>query len=126
MAAKAVSVSPRLQGISRGEGMKSQQAFIEAARGIAELIQGRAEALEPEIRQTEARLREMEAERQAARDTPERLTNFTPMVGGNYQCPLCWIIKEARRPVRPLVSNTRGDAFVCDACAFEVVVPESQ
>jgi hypothetical protein len=87
MAAKAVSVSPRLQGISRGEGMKSQQAFIEAARGIAELIQGRAEALEPEIRQTEARLREMEAERQAARDTPERLTNFTPMVGGNYQCP---------------------------------------
>ena len=103
--------------------MARNDAFLEAAREIAEMIQQRITNLEREGQEIETRLRQINAQQQVARGLSERLLNFQPMRGSDYQCPRCWVEYEKRSAMRPVTSNTDDDFFECPVCGFEVEVP---
>ena len=84
-------LSPVLWGWSWRGSVARNDAFTEAARDLAEMIQQRVTNLEREGQEIEARLRQINQQRKVARGLTERLLNFRPMRGTNYQCPRCWV-----------------------------------
>ena len=82
----------------------------------------RAQSLKPERLKIEKRLQEIEAVMDAAHLCHQRARDFSPDVGRNLQCPCCWILHEAKATLTPIPSDTKDDAFRCDACGQTVQI----
>jgi DNA-directed RNA polymerase subunit M/transcription elongation factor TFIIS len=87
---------------------------------LAKYAQNHAAVLQQELVQVEARKRELEARFHTAKFAQERLQQFVPTRGSEFQCPRCWIEHEtlsALRPTRRGSGNT--DIFECNRCKYE-------
>ena len=86
---------------------------------IANHIEGNALALKREFLQVKAHEAELQASINAASAARERSRNFVPLVGGDYQCPSCWVERERKASLRPVDSENRNDNFVCRECGLD-------
>ena len=91
--------------------MTPENAFVEAIHELEEQLRGKKLRLDKELADVESKRDVLLAERDAASRAKERSLNFRPMLGGNYQCPSCWIMKEERSAMRSLRARTDDDFF---------------
>jgi hypothetical protein len=84
----------------------------EAMRGSNE-FQGRRLGLEKELDAAKLRVIEVEASLHETRLAIERVYDFKPTLGGEFQCPICWIRSGVRAPIIPQSSETDADHFRC-------------
>jgi hypothetical protein len=94
-----------------------------AAQEIADHATSRISELDRQIAEIEKKKKEIDADRVKARDSLKRLANYPVMLGGDYQCPLCWVGEGKMSPFRPVPSSDRNDIFRCALCQFEQVIP---
>ncbi len=52
-----------------------------------------------------------------------RASIFNPKIGTQYQCPACWVRKEKRAALEAIPTRTKDDAFECDACGADYLIP---
>ena len=90
--------------------------LVQLAGAIAQDEKARFEALRTEISQLENRLAELRADYDLAENSVGRLDQFAPEVGGNYQCPMCWVSKGLHGDLTPIASDTKEDLFRCVNC----------
>ena len=89
----------------------------EVAKELVGGLQGKILALQKEIGDLQAETRKKQASLDTARSAAQRLFNYDPVFGGNiYHCPRCWIIDEARSPLRPISGGADYDSFTCEMC----------
>ena len=89
------------------------------AAEIAANAQKRAFHLQHELEEIEARKIEVEAKHHSASLAHKRLADFLPEIGGNYQCPRCWIDHEVWSDLTPMAGTQTEDFFRCQTCNFE-------
>ena len=90
--------------------------LVQLAGAIAQDESARVEILLTEISQLENRLAELRANCDLAKNSVGRLDQFAPEIGGNYQCPMCWVSNGLHGDLRPIPSDTKDDLFRCENC----------
>ena len=75
--------------------------------------------IEQEIRDIEEMIAALIARRNSARLSHQRLLNYTPTLGSDYQCPRCWVDHEVRSVLTPVL-GTDSEDFRCDVCGFHI------
>jgi DNA-directed RNA polymerase subunit M/transcription elongation factor TFIIS len=100
--------------------MSIADQIYEVAVRLAKYAQSHAAALQKELVELEARKRELEAQLHTAKFTYERLQDFVPPRGSDFQCPRCWIEHETLSVLRP-TSRGAGNThiFECKTCEYE-------
>ena len=97
-------------------GKKLTQTAIQIANDFAH----RKNALQQEKLSIEEKLQEVEAHREAAGLAVQRGFNFQPTIGGELQCPRCWIAQGRNTPLIPKPSDDPGtDLFGCRECGSQ-------
>lgn len=94
----------------------------QAALQIANDIQERALNLKSELAEMEQRKVLIETQLTSAQAVRERARNFRPEIGGNLQCPSCWVRNETEVSLTPIPSETQDDLFRCKKCGREVEI----
>src|SRR3546814_816298 len=89
-----------------------RQAAIQIANGF----QARRLELERQLEKVKLEVIEIEASLVAADVAVKRLANFRVNLGGDYQCPRCWITQGVNAPLVPQASSTEIDHFACRQC----------
>jgi hypothetical protein len=79
--------------------------------------------IEQEIRDIEEIIAGLVARRDSARLSHQRLLNYTPALGSDYQCPRCWVDHEVRSVLTPVPGTDTEDCFRCGVCGFQIGVP---
>ena len=97
-------------------------ALAEEAAQIATRMNKRDADLQDELLKIEKRKAEIEAERNKTRLAPQRLLEFEPKIGVEYNCPSCWINNETRTPLS-YVADAKFDHAYCGVCPFEIKLP---
>jgi hypothetical protein len=103
--------------------MTPENAFVTAIHALEEQLRASKVLLDKELAKVESKRAVLLAERDAANRARERSLNFRPILGGNYQCPSCWIMKEERSTMHTRSARINNHFFQCGACKFEVRVP---
>jgi hypothetical protein len=98
------------------------QQLSDLATEVAEEMQQRRSVLNAELLKLETRKQEIEAELRETNLGRERLSHFQVNIGGEYQCPNCWVRHELRSPLTAIPSDTKDDFFRCDKCGCEALV----
>jgi len=99
--------------------MSFSDQICEVAVRLAKYAQTHATALQKEL-VLEARKRELEAQLHIAKFGFERLQDFVPMRGTDFQCPRCWIEQETISTLQPASRGTgKSHTFGCNTCMFE-------
>lgn len=103
--------------------MTANDELWKLARGIAD--QARIEGAHPEkeisdLKDDAGSFRHLHGD--PMRLFSERLLNFQVKIGGDLQCPRCWVLHETRAPLRPTTSTREHDYFHCDACGYDVAL----
>jgi hypothetical protein len=83
---------------------------------MAESLSDGRRALEDELADIEKRKAEIEANLSAAKVAHGRAATFEPEIGGNLQCPRCWIYDGNKVSVRPVPGTDKQDFFRCNKC----------
>lgn len=102
--------------------MSIEGVIQEEAGEIAAREHQRAAHLQQEYLQIQSQADELKAQRDAARAAPERLANFRVKIGGNYQCPACWIMRNTSSPLITKPSDRREDVFECNFCRHTIII----
>lgn len=89
------------------------------AAQIADEMQEGADDLQFQLDSLETRRAQIEAELEAANSAHDRLANFAVEIGGDYQCPRCWIERETRSALQALSAGAGEDRFRCRVCREE-------
>ncbi len=76
--------------------------------------------IEEEVLKLEEQKATLIARRNAARLGSQRLLNFEPALGENFQCPRCWIHDEIRSALTPIPGTSHKDLFRCQTCGLHV------
>lgn len=105
---------------------KPEQEIGKIAGQIVAQTQTKVARLKKEILGLKEQLAKKEAQLDSANLAADRLSNFQVKLGGNYQCPRCWIEHGKHSAVRTIPSSSRDDAFRCDDCGFEFCVNADQ
>lgn len=92
----------------------------QVAAKLAVDAQHRLEHLQEELAEVEIRKSEIEAQLMATRPSPERAFSFRPEVGGELQCPRCWV-DQGIGSILTAVAAREG-CFRCEACHFEFAI----
>ena len=102
------------------------KSLQELASETAAEIEQEARALQPERLKIQARLQEIERITNSARFALQRLVNYRTDIGGERQCPRCWVRDEVRSPM-PAIGRSETDdhpptfdGFRCRNCRLEV------
>jgi DNA-directed RNA polymerase subunit RPC12/RpoP len=96
----------------------------QVAAALAQNAQGRMSRLQHELKEIETRKTEIEAQLKVIGLIPERVLNFKPRVGADFQCPRCWIEHENRSALIPMGGGTSSeDYFRCPDCSYEIAIP---
>ena len=98
-------------------------ALREEAKYAADRLQGQMPGLSAELAEIERRKAEIESKLRAAGVASERLRRFEPRVGADFQCPRCWIEKDARSKLSPVGSDTTNDIMRCRTCGADFEIP---
>jgi hypothetical protein len=97
--------------------MRYATQIEEIAQKFARLAHESAVRLKRELAEIETRKSKI-----AANLARERLASFQPEIGGDLQCPRCWIDHEMRASLVaiPATGPSKEDAFRCHACGFDL------
>jgi DNA-directed RNA polymerase subunit RPC12/RpoP len=91
------------------------------AEDIAHVAQSRIEPLKKEIEEAEQLKAKAQAELDMAKSAASQVVTFEPELGGDYQCPYCWIRRDIRAALKPIPSSeTDIDRFRCVTCDTEI------
>ena len=90
--------------------------LVQLAGAIAQDESARVEVLLTEISQLENRLAELRANCDLAKNAVGRVDQFAPEIGGNYQCPMCWVSNGLHGDLRLIPSDTKDGLFRCENC----------
>jgi len=94
-----------------------------AANEIAQAAQHRATTLKREIVGLEEQLAEKNAALQSSHEAHDRLLNFHPQVGSDYQCPRCWIEEDLRAILRAVAADANDtDRLACERCGHQLTL----
>ena len=97
--------------------------LMKRAAEIVQHLQAGVPSLQRELQQLEARRLDIETKLNASNLSQQRLANFQPEIGGQFQCPVCWVQDETRSALRPVSGTDTEDIFECRKCHFELSVP---
>jgi DNA-directed RNA polymerase subunit RPC12/RpoP len=100
----------------------TQQKIRRVAQELAEAARHRVTQLEQTLLELAEKQVKIRADCDAARSSLQRLRNFEVYARGYYQCPRCWIDRNAQVALRPILSPNKDDLFQCRECGLEVVV----
>ncbi len=93
----------------------------QVAQDLARNAQSHLSEIEREIAEIEERKTALMAQREFSRGAEERLFRFQPQIGGDFQCPRCWVDHEKRSVLTPIGGGTqREDFWRCHTCGFEM------
>ena len=106
--------------------MTPENAFLTAIRELEEQLHGKKLRMEKELVAVEANRDALLAERDSISRAKERRLNFRLMLGGDYQCPSCWITNEDRSAMRPVTSRADDDYFECRFCGYGIQIPSGR
>jgi hypothetical protein len=100
--------------------MSHAEQLIEIATELAMDVKGEVATLQRRLAELENRKLEIEARLDAAKYALQRLSSFVSVRGTEFQCPRCWILKEAIASLRPIDGETKDqDSFRCIVCESE-------
>ena len=94
----------------------------EAANTVQNLEDGVA-VLEAELAAIDQRVAEINAEIRQAKLARQRLLDFRPRVGPDFQCPRCWVQGDAHATLEASPNTTGEEILACRTCGSEYVVP---
>ncbi len=97
---------------------KCLQQFAEQEANELKAAEAR---IEQEIRDIEEIIAELIARRDSGRLSHQRLLNYTPTLGSDYQCPRCWGQREVRSVLTPAPGADSEDVQ-CDVCGFHIAI----
>jgi len=95
----------------------------EAANTVRNLEDG-VVVLEAELAAIEQHVAEINAEIRQAKLARQRLLDFRPRVGSDFQCPRCWVQGDARSTLEAWRSTTSEEILTCRVCGSEYLIPE--
>lgn len=98
---------------------KFYEGLFLRAREAATDVQQRIEGLQNEILNLEQSVTEKKAALKLAMSAVHRLDHFRPEVGGDVQCPDCWVTRGVQASIVPIPSSTGDDLFRCNTCHQE-------
>jgi hypothetical protein len=93
--------------------MSIEGELKQMAHEVVSRAQHRASGLNREYLEAQKVAADLKAKLDFANLSLDRLANFKVKIGTNYQCPTCWIDREARVAFHPVSSQTRDDIFRC-------------
>jgi hypothetical protein len=93
--------------------MSIEDKIRQLANETAARVQKRATYLHNEYLEAEKFAAAKKAEFDFANLAPDRVASFQPEIGGQLQCPFCWIEKGIKSAFRPVHTGTRDDVFRC-------------
>jgi hypothetical protein len=93
------------------------------AEEFASFADQRTVYLKRELADMKVQKADIEAQLHAAHLAHERLANFQPEIGGNLQCPRCWIEHAKQSPLVSIPSTDGEDSFRCHTCNLDLSVP---
>lgn len=97
----------------------------QAAVQVANELECRNLALKREVQELETKVAEKKAALELGGFPHERAHNFVPLVGGEYQCPICWVQRERQAGLRPVDNpDSQDDIFVCRECGHDFVIAQ--
>ena len=103
--------------------MSPDKHFRDVAEQIVQRSKNRTPKLQRELSEIEARKAEVEALLNSANLARQRLAIFQVKIGADYQCPICWIEREVRAPIRSIGAGTDNeDLFRCSVCGTDFSV----
>jgi hypothetical protein len=103
--------------------MDIETILLQHAADMAKSLEGGTAALQAELRALERRKIEIDAELEAAKLARQRLLEYRPRLGPDFQCPHCWVESETRSTLVPLDGATDDDVLRCNTCRSEYVIP---
>jgi hypothetical protein len=113
-----LSASPRVSPANAkshlaGRVVSKEGEIRQMANEVAARMQKRARRLHYEYLEAQALAEAKKAEIVLANLAVDRAASFQPEIGGQFQCPLCWIEKGIKSAFRAVPCATRRDAFQC-------------
>jgi hypothetical protein len=93
--------------------------LFDQAKDAAHEATRNAERIKREIFDLDKRKAEKQAELENASAAIERADSFVPDIGGNLQCPNCWVLHGFHSDVQPIPSANHVDWFRCKRCNYE-------
>jgi hypothetical protein len=103
--------------------MDAETVLTNEAAKVAERLQSTARALEPELLQIEKRKIEIDATLHVAHLSRKRLLDFRVRRETNFQCPRCWIEREAPTALTQIPGTASDVILRCHFCGADYVIP---
>jgi hypothetical protein len=104
--------------------MDIDRVLLDEAANTAQNLEDGVAVLEAELAAIEQRVAEINAEIRQARLARQRLLDFRPQVGSEYQCPRCWVQGDSRATLEASPNTTGEEIFACRTCGSEYVIGE--
>jgi len=95
----------------------------QAAVEVANNLQQRRSGLEAKKQNLETQLAQVQAQLDASSLPYQRVANFQPQIGADFQCPSCWVQNECRSALMPVPSETDDDILRCRTCHQDFSIP---
>jgi hypothetical protein len=92
------------------------------AKQIAESAKHKQGFLEIEHAELQRKRADAKIALDVARGAHQRLLNFSPTLGADFQCPNCWITDARHSALHPVSSDTGDDMYHCDNCHLDFVL----
>lgn len=86
--------------------MSFETMLRETAVQVADLETGRSETEHSGVR---------------AAAIKNRVASYQPVMGVDYQCPRCWVLRGAAEPLFTVRILSHEDVYACSACSTEYV-----
>jgi hypothetical protein len=102
--------------------MSIEGEIRDSAAKIAAQQHQAASGFEKEYLAIQEQAEKLKTKRDNARTASDRLLNFEIKINGDYQCPACWIIRNARAALLPRPSQNRDDIFQCSQCGHKLTI----
>jgi hypothetical protein len=93
------------------------------AREVATQLQTSTSRLEKEYADLQTKADAIKAKRDLARTASDRRYNFPVKSGADYNCPACWIEREALGRLISRHGQPHEDIFTCATCGHTIPVP---
>jgi len=99
--------------------MPSYEFLVDVAKEAALQSQSRITGLEEEKLRLQDQIAEIDLSLKASQSAKDRLLAFEQSIGGQIQCPKCWVLRGVRAEVIPVTvaePAPRTDYFRCRVC----------
>lgn len=103
--------------------MSFEAELKQEAMHIAQNLQAQNLRLRKEIADAELVVANLVRKAEASSMAHERALKFTPLLGGEPVCPMCWVTSSVTSILVGRSSPDDCDVFACNVCNHEFVTP---